>query len=135
MNRQRGASSLLLVLLLFVMASALLQGTRRQYEALLAQVTFESRALTQSAQAESLLQWGRQIPWQTLPVEQCRQADAAAGTLCLRVFDDGSALLGARSGEQRRWQSGTVTEGRVQFSPRGWSDFCPRRERGECEIQ
>ena len=134
MNRQRGASSLLLVLLLFVMACALLQGTRRQYETLLAQVTFESRALMHSAQAESLLQWGRQIPWQPLPAVQCRQADAAPGMLCLRIFADGSAILGARSGEQRRWQSATVTEGRVHFSPRGWSDFCPRREAGECEI-
>lgn len=134
MNRQRGASSLLLVLLLFAMASALLQGTHRQYRTLLAQVSFEQRALMQSAQAESLLQWGKQAAWRPQAGEQCQQSDVAPGVVCLRLFADGGALLAARSGEQRRWQSGTVSEGRVRFSPRGWSDFCPRKEVSECDI-
>lgn len=134
MNRQRGASSLLLVLLLFIVAGLMLQGTRRQYQSMLAQVTFESRALAESARAESLLQWGRQQTWPAAPAQQCVQASGLPGQLCLRIFDDASALLIANSGGQWRWQSGTVSPDGVRFTPQGWSDFCPRREESQCRL-
>lgn len=110
----------------------MLRASHRHYQSLRDEVTFESRALADSARAESLLQWGRQREWRAAQAVQCHYVEAFTGTLCLRVFADAAALLIADSGGQRRWQSGYVSAGRVQFSPHGWSDFCPRKEAAEC---
>lgn len=134
MNRQRGASSLLLVLLLLIAGSTMLKASHHRYQFLLSDVTLESRALANSARAESLLQWGRQREWHADQAVQCQHSDVFSGTLCLRIFADAGALLIADSGGQRRWQSGYVNAGSVQFSPHGWSDFCPRKEAAECRL-
>lgn len=134
MKRQRGASSLLVVLLLFIAGGTMLRASHRHYQTLLDDVTFESRALIDSARAESLLQWGGQHEWRAGQSVQCQHSDEFAGALCLRIFADAAALLIAESGGQRRWQSGYVSAGKVQFSPHGWSDFCPRKEDAECRL-
>lgn len=112
----------------------MLRGTGRHYQSLLAQTTFESRALVQSAKAEALLAWGKQLTWSGEPDIHCQQAALFPGRLCLRRFADTSALLIARSGSQMRWQSGRVSGGSVHFNPHGWSDFCPRKEASQCQL-
>lgn len=59
MNRQRGLSSLLMVLLLLVLGSLLLQGLNQQQRSMLAQTAGETRALRETAGAHSALQWGK----------------------------------------------------------------------------
>lgn len=60
MIRQRGMSSLLMVLLLLTLGSLLLEGLNLQQRALLAQTTSETQAIRDTAVAHSALQWGKQ---------------------------------------------------------------------------
>ena len=61
MNRQRGASSLLMVLLLLALGSMLLQGLNQQQRSLLAQTAGETQAIRETAGAHSALQWGKTL--------------------------------------------------------------------------
>lgn len=127
-------SSLLLVLLVLTLGSLTLQGMRTQQESLLAQIAIEKAALQESASAESLLEWGRSFSWPLGPLVQCQQHASAEGQVCLRSFADGTVLLIANSGSQRRWQTGTLSEEGIQFDHNGWSDFCPRKESNQCQM-
>ncbi|MGN2396154.1 DUF2509 family protein [Klebsiella quasipneumoniae] len=116
MIRQRGMSSLLMVLLLLTLGSLLLEGLNLQQRALLAQTASETQAIRDTAVAHSALQWGKQQPWSA----QARQPCCA----CSRQA----------SGEVQVWQSGEVRGGQVHFSAHGWSDFCPLREVSLCQM-
>jgi hypothetical protein len=124
----------MLVLLMLVLGSLTLQGVSVQHQAQVSQTTLEKVATIDSANAESLLEWGRVYAWSLQPVEQCRVNSMFTGRVCLRLFIDGAALLIARSGEQIRWQTGQVSGNNVLFDRNGWSDFCPRKETVQCQI-
>jgi type II secretory pathway component PulK len=62
-NRQRGLSSLLMVLLLLALGTLLLQGLNQQQRSLLAQTASETQALRDAADAHSALQWGKGLVW------------------------------------------------------------------------
>lgn len=134
MTRQKGMSSLMLVLLMLVLGSLTLQGVSVQHQAQVSQTLLEKVAIADSANAESLLEWGRVYAWSPQPAEQCQANSIFTGRVCLRLFVDGTALLIARSGEQIRWQTGKVDGNNVLFDNNGWSDFCPRKEALQCQI-
>ena len=77
MNREKGVSSLALVLMLLVLGSLLLQGMSQQDRSFASRVSMESQSL---------------------------------------------------------WRTGEVIDGNIVFSPRGWSDFCPLKERALCQL-
>ncbi|EOZ0910755.1 DUF2509 family protein [Klebsiella quasipneumoniae] len=110
MIRQRGMSSLLMVLLLLTLGSLLLEGLNLQQRALLAQTASETQAIRDTAVAHSALQWGKQQAWSA------------------------QAPLACREQAQQGWQSGEVRGGQVHFSAHGWSDFCPLREVSLCQM-
>lgn len=134
MNRQRWATSLLLVLMLLVMGSLMLKGMNRLYQSRLAQVTLEVQALNATVEAESLLQWGRSQPWAVTPLPQCRQAKAGGGRVCLRGVTPDRVLLIAGQGAFLRWLSGRIEQQNVLFNEHGWSDFCPLKEVSLCQL-
>ena len=123
MNRQRGLSSLLMVLLLLALGSLLLQGLNQQQSSLLAQTASETQALRDAAGAHSALQWGKGLAWSLQETVSCQQNAALGWRACLRIFSDAGMLL---------WQSGAIEQSRVRFSPHGWSDFCPLKEASLC---
>ena len=60
-----------------------------------------------------------------------------AGTdaqVCLRLLADNEALLIAGYEGVSLWRTGEVIDGNIVFSPRGWSDFCPLKERALCQL-
>ena len=116
MNRQRGLSSLLMVLLLLALGTLLLQGLHQQQR--------------------SALQWGKTLTWPLQEAVSCQQKAALDWRACLRIFSDASVLLIGSSGGGRMllWQSGAVEQNRVHFSPHGWSDFCPLKETSLCQM-
>lgn len=134
MNRQRGMSSLLLVLLVLALGSLILQGMSAQQQSQLSQMTLEKTALQESAEADTLLEWGRFYRWPQGPQVQCQQPAGSTGRVCLRLFADDTVLLMATRGQQNRWQTGTLSEGKYLFDPNGWSDFCPRKEATQCQT-
>lgn len=127
-------SSLLLVLLVLVLGSLTLQGTSIRHQAQVSQAALEKAAVTDSAHVESLLEWGRMLPWTVQPTDHCQTHPAFKGRVCLRLFVDGSGVLIASSGEQTRWQTGTLIDSTVQFDRHGWSDFCPLKETVQCQL-
>ncbi|MBL5885197.1 DUF2509 family protein [Lelliottia aquatilis] len=132
MKRQLGMSSLALVLLLLVIGTLILTGLNQQLDAFARIVSSERRSILQHAMTQSALEWGRNQLWPTVPDIQCRQA--LQGRVCLKVLGDNRVLLIAGSSELLLWRGGAIQEGRVVFSPHGWSDFCPLKEAALCQL-
>ena len=119
MNRERGVSSLAMVLLLLVLGSLLLQGVSRQ------EASFAARVVTQ---------WGRIQPWRLQPVVQCRRDPTQNAAVCLRLLTNNFVLLIAHYEGVFLWCHGAVIDGNIEFSAHGWSDFCPLKEQMLCQI-
>ena len=132
MNRQRGISSLAMVLLLLVLGTLILTGLNQQLTTFSALVGGESRSLQQQAAGQSALEWGRVQAWSLEPQVQCKQA--SAWRVCLRRLSETNVLLIAGGNSLLFWRSGEIIDGRVRFSPHGWSDFCPLKERALCQL-
>lgn len=131
MKRQRGMSSLALVLLLLVIGSLILTGLNLQLDAFTRVVSRERQLILQQANVQSALEWGKSQLWPVGPGIQCKTG--SHGRVCLRVTEDNRVLLIAGSGELLLWRGGIIQDGRVLFSPHGWSDFCPLKEGALCQ--
>ncbi|XNM45387.1 DUF2509 family protein [Escherichia coli] len=135
MNREKGVSSLALVLMLLVLGSLLLQGMSQQDRSFASRVSMESQSLRRQAIVQSALAWGKMHSWQTQPAVQCWQdALEPMPQVCLRLLADNEALLIAGYEGVSLWRTGEVIDGKIVFSPRGWSDFCPLKEGALCQL-
>ncbi len=133
MNRQRGISSLAMVLMLLVTGSLMLQGLNQALRQQTANVSAESRALQRAAEVHTALQWGKVQSWTAEAGAQCL-VHGDITRVCLRLFDDGTLLLVAKNETLMLWQSGRWAAGSIRFSAHGWSDFCPFKEVTRCQI-
>lgn len=59
MNREKGVSSLALVLMLLILGSLLLQGMSQQDRSFASRVSMESQSLRRRAIVQSALEWGK----------------------------------------------------------------------------
>lgn len=132
MKRQRGMSSLALVLLLLVIGSLTLTGLNLQLDAFTRMVSRERQLILHQASVQSALEWGKSQLWPVGPGIQCKKG--LQGRVCLRVTEDNRVLLIAGSGELLLWRGGIIQDGRVVFSRHGWSDFCPLKESALCQL-
>ncbi|WP_148244871.1 DUF2509 family protein [Enterobacter asburiae] len=132
MNRQRGMSSLALVLLLLVLGTLILTGLNQQLTTFSALVGGESRSLLQQATVQSALEWGRVQTWSSEPQVQCKKA--SAWRVCLRQLSEARVLLIAGDSGLLLWRAGEIVDGKIHFSPHGWSDFCPLKESALCQL-
>lgn len=132
MNRQRGMSSLALVLLLLVLGTLILTGLNQQLESFRSLVNGESVSLRRQADVQSALEWGRMQRWLLQPEQQCKQRQSLR--VCLRVLSEDRVMLIAGDNDLTLWRGGEIAEGRVRFSPHGWSDFCPLKESALCRL-
>lgn len=134
MNRQRGMSSLALVLLILMLGSLMLNGLNQQLNTHIRRTSSESEHLRQYAQVQSAMMWAQRYPWQREPVLQCLRHPSEPWLACLRVLSDQAVLLTAGSGKQRLWRGGRIERNNIVFSAHGWSDFCPHKETELCQI-
>ncbi|XHA15790.1 DUF2509 family protein [Citrobacter farmeri] len=134
MNRERGVSSLALVLMLLVLGSLLLQGVNQQQSSFASRVAIESQALQRQAVVQSAMEWGRMQQWSVNSDKPCRYYGEDNAAVCLRRLTDSRALLIANYQGTSVWREGEQKEEIVIFSPHGWSDFCPLREAALCQI-
>lgn len=134
MNRERGVSSLALVLLLLVLGSLLLQGVNQQQSRFASRVAIESQALQRQAIVQSAMEWARMQPWSISSDKPCRYYGQANVPVCLRRLANRRALLVASYQGTSLWREGEQQEESIVFSPHGWSDFCPLREIALCQI-
>ncbi|QLR44445.1 DUF2509 family protein [Enterobacter sp. RHBSTW-00994] len=133
MNRQRGMSSLAMVLLLLVLGSLVLSGLNQQLNTFSVLVGGESRSLQSQAIVQSALEWGRMQHWLPESDIQCKQAQPPA-RVCVKLLSDERVLLIAGNNDLLSWRTGKVLEGQIIFSPHGWSDFCPLKESALCQL-
>ncbi len=124
MNREKGVSSLALVLMLLVLGSLLLQGMSQQDRSFASRVSMESQSLRRPGHRSVDAGVGEKCtPWQTQPAVQCLLYAATGARVCLRLLADNEALLIAGYEGVSLWRTGEVIDGNIVFSPRGWSDF------------
>ena len=98
MNREKGVSSLALVLMLLILGSLLLQGMSQQDRSFASRVSMESQSLRRQAIVQSALEWGKMHSWQTLPAVQCLLYAATGARVCLRLL----VMKAFRCGEQAK---------------------------------
>ncbi|ASD60627.1 TPA: DUF2509 family protein [Enterobacter asburiae] len=132
MNRQRGMSSLALVLLLLVLGTLILTGLNQQLTTFSALVGGEKSSLQQQVKVQSALEWGRVQSWSSESQVQCKMTPA--WRVCLRQLSGARVLLIAGDSGLLLWRSGEIVDGNVRFSPHGWSDFCPLKESALCQL-
>ncbi|MBF2791494.1 MULTISPECIES: DUF2509 family protein [Enterobacter] len=132
MNRQRGMSSLALVLLLLVLGTLILTGLNQQLTTFSALVGGEKSSLQQQVKVQSALEWGRVQSWSSETQVQCKKTPA--WRVCLRQLSGARVLLIAGDSDLLLWRSGEIVDGNVRFSPHGWSDFCPLKESALCQL-
>lgn len=125
-------SSLALVLLLLMLGSLMLTGLNQQLDALMRIVRADSQAIYHQATAQSALEWGRTLSWQTQVDAVCQQHPQQPWRACLRILDARAVLI-ASSGGITLWRQGEVTAEGVIFLPHGWRDFCPLKESALCQ--
>lgn len=84
MNREKGVSSLALVLMLLVLGSLLLQGMSQQDRSFASRVSMESQSLRRQAIVQSALAWGKMHSWQTHPQFSARSTlEPMPGFVCV----------------------------------------------------
>lgn len=134
MNRERGASSLMLALLILILGSLLLQGVNQQQASYASRVAMQSLALQRQARVQSALEWGRGQRWSGLVEMECRHSSSSAMRVCLRVLPGDKVMMIAQDDGMSLWRVGDVIQGEIVFSPHGWSDFCPLKEVALCRV-
>lgn len=125
-------SSLALVLLLLVLGTLILTGFNQQLTTFSALVGGERRSLQQQATVQSALEWGRVQSWSLEPQVQCKKT--SAWRVCLRQLSEVRVLLIAGDSGMLLWRAGEIVDGKIRFSPHGWSDFCPLKENALCQL-
>lgn len=114
MNREKGVSSLALVLMLLVLGSLLLQGMSQQDRSFASRVSMESQSLRR--QPSFSRRWrGEMHSWQTQPAVQCSQYAETDARVCLRLLADNEALLIAGYEGVSLWRTGEVIDGNIVF--------------------
>ncbi|EII6527045.1 DUF2509 family protein [Salmonella enterica subsp. enterica serovar Kiambu] len=134
MNRERGASSLILALLILILGSLLLQGVNQQQASYAARVTTQSTAIQRQALVQSALEWGRGQLWSGVTEMECRRYSSSGARVCLRRLSGDEVVMAAQDDGMTLWRLGNVIQGSIVFSPHGWSDFCPLKEVALCRI-
>ncbi|MEG1531712.1 MAG: DUF2509 family protein [Citrobacter sp.] len=134
MNRERGVSSLAMVLLLLVLGSLLLQGVSRQESRFASRVVTQSQALQRQAVVQSAMEWGRMQPWRLQLAAQCRRYTTQDAVVCLRLLTNNFVLLIVHYEGVSLWRQGAIIDDNIEYSLHGWSDFCPLKEQALCQI-
>lgn len=114
MNREKGVSSLALVLMLLVLGSLLLQGMSQQDRSFASRVSMESQSLRRRSSFSR--RWrGEKCTRQTQPAVQCSQYAGTDARVCLRLLADNEALLIAGYEGVSLWRTGEVIDGNIVF--------------------
>lgn len=113
MNREKGVSSLALVLMLLILGSLLLQGMSQQDRSFASRVSMESQSLRRRCRSVGA-GWGK-CTRQMQPAVQCLLYAATGARVCLRLLADNEALLIAGYEGVSLWRTGEVIDGNIVF--------------------
>lgn len=96
MNRERGASSLILALLILILGSLLLQGVNQQQASYASRVATQSLAIQRQALVQSALEWGRGQLWSDVAEMECRRYSSSGARVCLRRLSGDEVVMAAQ---------------------------------------
>lgn len=96
MNRERGAYSLILTLLILILGSLLLQGVNQQQASYASRVATQSQAIQRQALVQSALEWGRGQLWSGLAEMECRRYFSSGARVCLRGLPGDEVVMAAQ---------------------------------------
>lgn len=139
-SRERGQSSILMVLMLLLLGLMILSGfssyltTQRQWG------VKEIRAIVHQAGAQSALAWGAGLKWSPLPHRQC-QTDKLFGLYaCLYQLKNNEVLLAGTLATEHLsenvvfWRWGWLKNGKFIVRAHGWLDYCPLNDKTRCDL-
>ncbi|BAN99421.1 hypothetical protein E05_46550 [Plautia stali symbiont] len=119
--KQRGNSTLGMVVMLLLMGGLTLHAARTQ----LAQ-----------GMAQAALTWGRQQNWPQVAGWQCQTGLADAWQSCMLRQEENYGLLSARGTGRSlvlyQWVS--LRNGQLQPQPHGWIDYCLLAKAEQCQL-
>lgn len=139
-KREKGSSTLFMVLMLFALGSLMLQGLSRQLGAQRFEVAAEIQSIKNHVAARSALAWGEKQSWRPQKEWQCQHDPRFVWHACLHQTDKGEALLAAfgdASGERfplTLWRWGVLRDGKLAAAAQGWLDFCPLVDDALCTL-
>lgn len=137
MNRQRGFSTLAMVMLLLVLGGVLLQGLDQHLRAQSPLIINEREAIAAFNRALSAQAWGTTIDWQPTNRWQCQTKQQVGWRVCVKSLPKKDVLMAAQGTQDNqpitlwRWGRQGVS---VTFSAHGWIDICPLHERALCKL-
>lgn len=114
MNREKGVSSLALVLMLLILGSLLLQGMSQQDRSFASRVSMESQSLRRRCRSV-----GAGVGKNALLADAARSSVLTVcchrARVCLRLLADNEALLIAGYEGVSLWRTGEVIDGNIVF--------------------
>ncbi|MEB5837812.1 YgdB family protein [Pantoea dispersa] len=134
--RQRGNSTLGMVVMLLLMGGLTLHAARMQLAQGMALVADEQQHQQDFWQAQAALTWGQQQNWPQAAGWQCQTALTDAWQSCLLRQEENHGLLSARGTGRAlvlyQWVS--LRNGQLQPQPHGWIDYCPLAKAEQCQL-
>ncbi|MDQ7882867.1 DUF2509 family protein [Atlantibacter hermannii] len=137
MNRQRGFSSVSMVMMLLILGAVLLHGLEQHLRTESSLLMNERRAMSAFNNALSAQAWGTTLDWQPTSEWQCKMRPENGWRACLKSISPGEVLMAAQGLQDKppltlwRWGKRGAT---VTFSSQGWIDICPLREATLCQL-
>lgn len=119
MNRERGVSSLAMVLLLLVLDSLLLRSASRQGAGFAAHVVTQSQALQRQTIVQSATEWGHTQPWRLQLAVRYRRVPTRDATIYLHLSTNNFVLFITHYGKIPLWRQGTTIDSGIELSARG----------------
>ena len=134
--KQRGNSTLGMVVMLLLMGGLTLHAARTQLAQGMALVADEQQHQQDFWQAQAALTWGRQQNWPQAAGWQCQTALTDAWQSCLLRQEENHGLLLARGTGRALvlYQWGSLHNGQLQPQPHGWIDYCPLAKAEQCQL-
>lgn len=138
-NREKGVSSLSLVLALLLLGTLMLNGLHQQLSGRFAALASESSALKAFSAALSALAWAERQPWRPDVQWQCQRSAVNKWRACVKVVKPERIVVAAREeGEAAApltlWRWAIPGGNGIRYAAHGWSDFCPLEEASQCPL-
>jgi hypothetical protein len=135
--KQRGNSTLGMVLMMLLMGGLTLHATRTQLSQGMVLVADEQLHSQDFWQAQAALTWGRVQNWPQATGWQCQQWTAEQWQSCLLRMEDDNALLSGHGEGRALWLYRWVSISNTQPQPQehGWIDYCPLSQPALCQPE
>lgn len=136
--REKGMSTIAMVLALLLLGSLMLGGLQQQLDSRFGRAANESAAIKAFNAALSALALSQSQRWVFTPQWQCQMLPEVKGRACVRQMQ--TYLLVAAEGAEENavpltlWRWAQPDGDRLRFMPHGWSDFCPLTEAKQCQL-